>query len=75
MGLVEQDEPFKKLICQGMILGKGGEKMSKSLGNVVNPDEFVEIYGADSLRLYEVFLGPIEQTTSFNADGVRGMRK
>jgi leucyl-tRNA synthetase len=49
--------------------------MSKSLGNVVNPDELVEQYGADALRLYELFLGPVEQTTNFNPEGVKAMRK
>jgi leucyl-tRNA synthetase len=58
-----------------MILGTDGEKMSKSRGNVVNPDELVEKYGADALRLYEIFLGPPEQTTKFDPDGVRATKK
>jgi leucyl-tRNA synthetase len=58
-----------------MILGADGEKMSKSRGNIVSPDELVETYGADALRLYEVFLGPPEQTTSFDINGVRAMKK
>ena len=70
IGIVSCSEPFQKLICQGMILGTDGEKMSKSRGNVVNPNELVEKYGADALRLYEVFLGPAGQTTSFDIKGV-----
>src|ERR1043165_3066701 len=66
IGVVSQPEPFQKFICQGIILGTDGEKMSKSRGNVVNPDPLIEEYGADALRLYEVFLGPPEQTTSFD---------
>jgi len=58
-----------------MILGTDGEKMSKSRGNVVNPDELVKKYGADALRLYEIFMGPTEQTTNFDPDGVRAMKK
>jgi leucyl-tRNA synthetase len=58
-----------------MILGKGGEKMSKSLGNVINPDDIVSLNGADALRVYEVFLGPVEKTTNFDIDGVRSMKK
>ncbi|CAG8444274.1 16920_t:CDS:2 [Cetraspora pellucida] len=69
IGVVSQPEPFQKLICQGMILGADGEKMSKSRGNVINPNELVENYGADALRLYEVFVGPIDQTANFNTDG------
>jgi len=58
-----------------MILGADGEKMSKSRGNIINPNELVEKYGADALRLYEIFLGPPEQTTSFDINGVRAMKK
>jgi leucyl-tRNA synthetase len=58
-----------------MILDKYGRKISKSLGNVIDPDPLIEKYGADALRLYEVFVGPIDQTTSFNTDGVRAMKK
>ncbi|CAI2198977.1 313_t:CDS:2, partial [Funneliformis geosporum] len=68
--IVSHPEPFQKFICQGMILGTDGEKMSKSRGNIINPNELVEKYGADALRLYEIFLGPPEQTTSFNTNGV-----
>ena len=60
MGVVSCKEPFKKLFHQGIILGENGEKMSKSRGNVVNPDELIEKFGADSLRLYEMFMGPLE---------------
>jgi len=74
-GAVSQLEPFQKLICQGMILGADGEKMSKSRGNIINPNELIEKYGADSLRLYEAFIGPIGQTANFNNDGVRAMKK
>lgn len=75
IGIVSQSEPFQKLLCQGMILGTDGEKMSKSRGNVVNPDELLEKYGADALRLYEIFVGPSEQTTNFDPNGVRAMKK
>ncbi|MEG7979224.1 MAG: class I tRNA ligase family protein [Mollicutes bacterium UO1] len=68
-------EPFQKFFCQGMILGADGEKMAKSRGNVVNPDQLVEKYGADALRLYEIFLGSPEQTTKFDPDGVRATKK
>ena len=61
LGLVKTKEPFKKLFHQGMILGENNEKMSKSRGNVVNPDAVIEKYGADTLRLYEMFMGPLEQ--------------
>jgi len=75
IGIVYQSEPFQKLLCQGMILGTDGEKMSKSRGNVVNPNDLVEKYGADALRLHEVFLGPVEQTTKFDFTGVHAMKK
>jgi len=75
IGIISQSEPFQKLLCQGMILGTDGEKMSKSRGNVINPDELLEKYGVDALRLYEAFIGPSEQTTSFDPNGVRAMKK
>ena len=75
IGVVSQPEPFQKLICQGMILGADGEKMSKSRGNVVNPNELVELYGTDALRLALIFLGPVDQTTSFKSESVRDMKK
>ncbi|MFA6618960.1 MAG: leucine--tRNA ligase, partial [Candidatus Neomarinimicrobiota bacterium] len=73
IGVVSHDEPFKKLINQGLILGTDGEKMSKSRGNVVNPDDVIEEYGADSLRLYEMFMGPIERAKPWSTEGLAGM--
>ena len=67
-------EPFQKLVNQGMILGENGEKMSKSRGNVVNPDAVVKEYGADSLRLYEMFMGPLEATKPWSMEDVNGVR-
>jgi len=75
IGIVNCSEPFQKLLCQGMILGKDGQKMSKSIGNMISPDECIEKYGADALRLYEIFIGPPEQTTSFDINGVKAMKK
>jgi leucyl-tRNA synthetase len=72
-GVVSCAEPFQKLVNQGMILGENNEKMSKSRGNVVNPDDVVKEYGADSLRLYEMFMGPLEQMKPWNMDGVNGV--
>lgn len=74
-GLVSVKEPFKKLRHQGMILGSNGEKMSKSKGNVVNPDEMVANYGADALRLYEMFMGPIEAAKPWDPNGIDGAKK
>ncbi|MGL4943409.1 MAG: leucine--tRNA ligase [Thermoguttaceae bacterium] len=73
-GIVSTNEPFTKLVNQGMILGEGGIKMSKSRGNVVNPDDVVRDFGADSLRLYEMFMGPLEAVKPWNRDGVSGVR-
>lgn len=67
------DEPFIKLVHQGMILGSDGEKMSKSRGNVVNPDEIVQKYGADALRMYEMFMGPLEALKPWQTDQVQGV--
>ncbi len=72
-GIVSTREPFQKLVNQGMILGEDGGKMSKSRGNVVNPDAMVAEYGADSLRLYEMFMGPLEASKPWNMDGVNGV--
>jgi leucyl-tRNA synthetase len=72
-GYVNTSEPFQKLVNQGMILGENGEKMSKSRGNVVNPDEVVKEYGADALRLYEMFMGPLEAVKPWSMDGVSGV--
>jgi leucyl-tRNA synthetase len=66
-------EPFSKLFHQGIILGSDGQKMSKSRGNVVNPDEIIRQYGADSLRLYEMFLGPLEAMKPWSTQGIEGM--
>ena len=72
-GIVSTAEPFHKLVNQGMILGENGDKMSKSRGNVINPDTVVSEYGADSLRLYEMFMGPLEQTKPWSMEGVNGV--
>ncbi|HHU55340.1 MAG TPA: leucine--tRNA ligase [Acholeplasmataceae bacterium] len=74
-GIVSTKEPFFKLFNQGMILGEDGEKMSKSRGNVINPDDVVEEYGADTLRLYEMFMGPLEATKPWSVKGVEGPRR
>ncbi|MBR2557400.1 MAG: leucine--tRNA ligase, partial [Methanobrevibacter sp.] len=74
-GLVPVKEPFKKLRHQGMILGTNGEKMSKSKGNVVNPDDMVKQYGADSLRMYEMFMGPIDAVKPWDPNGIDGSKK
>ncbi|HEX3869582.1 MAG TPA: class I tRNA ligase family protein, partial [Pirellulales bacterium] len=73
-GHVTTSEPFQRLVNQGMILGEDGGKMSKSRGNVVNPDHVVKEYGADSLRLYEMFMGPLEATKPWSMEGVNGVR-
>lgn len=69
------DEPFKKLKNQGLILGPDGEKMSKSRGNVINPDEIVEKFGADTLRMYEMFMGPFEDAKPWDTNGILGVRR
>ena len=73
LGYVSTKEPFQKLVNQGMILGENGEKMSKSRGNVVNPDDIVKEYGADSLRLFEMFMGPLEAVKPWSTKGVEGV--
>lgn len=75
LGLVSTNEPFKKLVNQGLILGEDGNKMSKSIGNVVNPDDIIAEYGADSLRLYEMFMGPLEQVKPWQTNGVDGVSR
>ena len=75
LGYVSGDEPFKKLINQGMILGEDGQKMSKSRGNVVNPDKVITDYGADSMRLYEMFMGPLEAAKPWNMNGLEGVHR
>lgn len=74
-GIVPVEEPFKKLVHQGMILGSNNEKMSKSRGNVVNPDDIIKKYGADTLRLYEMFMGPLEASKPWNEQAVLGTSK
>ena len=74
-GIVSHSEPFRKLRHQGMILGSNGEKMSKSKGNVVNPDDMVKNYGADALRLYEMFMGPIDAAKPWDPNGIEGSKK
>jgi len=73
LGYVSTPEPFKKLVNQGMILGEDNQKMSKSRGNVINPDAVIEQYGADSMRLYEMFMGPLEATKPWSMQGVEGV--
>ncbi len=73
LGHVSTPEPFQKLVNQGLIMGEDGRKMSKSFGNVVNPDDVVAQYGADSLRLYEMFMGPLEQVKPWSMKGVEGV--
>ena len=75
LGVVPTKEPFQKLVNQGMILGSNHEKMSKSKGNVVNPDDIVEEYGADTLRLYEMFMGPLDASIAWSEDGLNGANK
>ncbi|NDV63559.1 leucine--tRNA ligase [Puniceicoccales bacterium CK1056] len=75
MGVVTDDEPFKKLFHQGIILGEDGEKMSKSRGNVVNPDDFIASHGADSLRAYLMFMGPLEDMKPWNSQGIEGVHR
>lgn len=75
IGVVPTKEPFQKLYNQGMILGENNEKMSKSRGNVVNPDEIVESHGADTLRLYEMFMGPLDASISWSTTGLDGARR
>ncbi len=75
IGVVPTKEPFQKLFNQGMILGENNEKMSKSKGNVVNPDEIVQSHGADTLRLYEMFMGPLEASIAWSTQGLDGARR
>ncbi|WP_284141489.1 leucine--tRNA ligase [Virgibacillus sp. LDC-1] len=75
IGVVPTKEPFMKLFNQGMILGEGNEKMSKSKGNVVNPDDIIESHGADTLRLYEMFMGPLDASVAWSTNGLDGARR
>jgi len=74
-GVVNTDEPFMRLINQGMILGEGGVKMSKSLGNVINPDDIIAEFGADSMRMYEMFMGPLEVSKPWSTSGISGVHR
>ena len=73
LGQVSTPEPFYKLVNQGLILGEDGQKMSKSRGNVVNPDDILVEFGADAFRLYEMFMGPLEMVKPWNTKGVEGV--
>src|SRR4030095_9088022 len=73
LGYVTPPEPFQRLVNQGLILGENGVKMSKSLGNVVNPDHVIADYGADALRCYEMFMGPLEASKPWSMAGVEGI--
>ncbi|WP_019243947.1 MULTISPECIES: leucine--tRNA ligase [Bacillus] len=75
IGVVPTKEPFQKLFNQGMILGENNEKMSKSKGNVVNPDDIVSSHGADTLRLYEMFMGPLDASIAWSTNGLDGSRR
>jgi leucyl-tRNA synthetase len=75
LGAVKDPEPFLKLVHQGMILGENNEKMSKARGNVVNPDDVVRTHGADALRMYEMFMGPLEQVKPWQTSGIEGVRR
>ena len=75
IGFVNTKEPYKKRTSHGMILGENGEKMSKSRGNVVNPDDIVNEYGADTLRLYEMFIGDFEKSAPWSTSGIKGCRR
>ncbi len=75
IGAVKDREPFQKLVHQGIILGEDGQKMAKSRGNVVNPDDVVKAHGADALRIYEMFMGPIEQAKPWQTNGIEGVSR
>ena len=75
IGVVPTKEPYAKRTSHGMILGENGEKMSKSRGNVVNPDEIVDAYGADTMRLYEMFIGDFEKAAPWNSDSIKGCKR
>ncbi len=75
IGVVNTPEPFLKLRNQGLVLAEDGRKMSKSLGNVINPDDVIDQYGADVIRIYEMFMGPFDQDTMWSTEGVEGIRR
>lgn len=75
LGHIDFDEPFKKLVNQGLILAEDGRKMSKSLGNIINPDDVISEYGADTLRMYEMFMGPLEDAAPWDTKGIEGIKR
>ena len=75
LGIVETKEPFLKLVNQGMVLGPDNQKMSKSIGNVINPDDIIEEFGADTLRVYEMFMGPLTGEKSWSQEAVGGVKR
>src|SRR5205807_4215757 len=75
LGYLSKPEPFQRLVNQGIILGEDNQKMSKSRGNIVNPDDVIEQYGADAFRLYEMFMGPLEQMKPWSMRGVEGVSR
>ena len=75
IGVVPTKEPYQKRTSHGMILGDNGEKMSKSKGNVINPDDIVNEFGADTFRVYEMFMGPFDQSAAWSMDSIRGCLK
>lgn len=75
IGAVNTKEPFQRLVNQGMILGEGGVKMSKSLGNVINPDDIIKEFGADSMRVYEMFMGPLQVSKAWSTKGLAGVHR
>src|SRR5207245_2765948 len=75
VGMVQDPEPCTKVVHQGTILGDDSEKMSKSRGNVINPDDIVRAHGADALRLYEMFMGPLEAVKPWQSSQIQGMRR
>src|SRR5262245_65693891 len=75
IGVASTSEPFKKLVHQGIVLGEDNQKMSKSRGNIVNPDEMMDQFGADAVRLYEMFMGPLEAVKPWSTRGVEGVTR
>jgi leucyl-tRNA synthetase len=75
LGLVPTSEPYKKRTSHGLILAEGGAKMSKSVGNVVNPDDIIEVVGADTLRVHEMFMGPFDQAIAWDSNAIAGSRR
>lgn len=75
IGIVSQDEPFKRFRATGLVIGEDGQKMSKSRGNVINPDDMIEKFGADTLRVYEMFMGPFENSVMWNTASIQGVHR